>query len=168
MLDEGEVGLEYPDGSVVDTLFTIWVNTTEAGGAGIFFAAYDESNNLINTVKVERYIKGSKLDNAEITLYYPDAPKRVIQVTGKITVNQEYNMRLYGPSMFSPETRLHLRLFDLELSVDGLITVRNDVDVTGFLGQGDLNYDFLSANEAGRMLNNIDSLIKQIEESRNK
>ena len=169
MLDEGEVGLEYPDGSVVDTLFTIWVNTTEVGGAGLFFVAYDESNNLINTVKIERYIKGSRPDNAEITLYYLDAPKRVIQVTGKIAVDQEYKVRPYGPSMFSLATRLHLKILDLDLSdKDGLITEKKDIDVTGFSGKEDLDYELLTPNQARRMLSDINSLVKQIEESRNK
>lgn len=170
VLDDGQVRIRYPDGSVVDTWFTIQVNTTEISRTGLFFASFDESNNLINTVKVERYERGSEPDNAEVTLYFSDAPKRIIKISvEKITVNQEYNLKPYGPSLFSPKTRLNLLLQNFKFE-GGLrrITVNQNIDVSGLVGGEDRYFEILLPSEAARMLEDIDFLIRQIEENRRK
>ena len=166
---EGWVEVELPDGSIIETWFTFQVDTT-TGKITLFFAVYNDNNTLASTVKTERYIQGSPLDNAEVMLFSPGAPERVISfngLEGTVTETQIYNFQPFEPSIFSPGLRSNLVYYELVLQTEsGDTSVDLDSDLSGLLGREALSLERSDPVLVDRALNELGALIQQIENKR--
>ena len=166
---EGWVDVELPDGSIVETWFTFQVDTTTRE-ITLLFAVYNDGNTLASTVKTERYVQGSPLDNAEVMLFFPAAPERVISfngLDGTVTETQIYNFQPFEPSIFSPGVRSNLVYYELALRTEsGDTTVDLDSDLSGLLGREALFLEKSDPVLVNRALNELGALIQQIENKR--
>ena len=134
VLAEGFVDLELLNGRV-RTWFTFQVDTSTQNIV-LFFGFFDqEGKTMSRTVSVENYSQSEIIDNAEMTVFYPGAPDRVINFdreAGTITSRQFYTTQPYGPSLFSPQTRISMINQGLVLqNVEGDIQAELQVDLTG-------------------------------------
>ena len=134
VLSQGFVKLNLPAAKGVDSWYTYEVDTATRE-ITLFFAIYNDSgDDLVRTVKVEGYSQGQVLTNAEITVFYPNGPERVLQFDGSqgtMTVTQQY-AKPAGPSLFSPELRVALVNYGIALqNADGTIQTQLNLDISG-------------------------------------
>lgn len=168
ILVDGWVNLELPAGQMAETWYTLQVDTATRGITN-FFALYNEDSDLISSVKIENYTKGEPLDNAELTLYYSDAPERVLYfdgVEGTMTLTQEYAQPA-APSMFSSDLRVAMVFYGVELKDEtGTVNALMNLDLTG-LSLGEV---LILKQPASRVVNDmlveIGDLVTQIETQR--
>lgn len=168
ILVDGWVNLELPAGQMAETWYTLQVDTATRGITN-FFALYDEDSDLISSVKIENYTKSEPLDNAELTLYYSDAPERVLYfdgVEGTMTLTQEYAQPA-APSMFSSDLRVAMVFYGMELKDEtGTVNALMNLDLTG-LSLGEV---LILKQPASRVVNDmlveIGDLVAQIETQR--
>jgi len=165
---EGWVELVLQEGGdPVETWYTFQVDT-KSREITLYFALYNEVEELIATVKAEGYTQGEALDMAEVTLYSPDAPKRVLRLDreeGKITDTQNYQFQSYQPSIFPPQLRSGLVYVEVPLQDEsGDTRVMMDRDLSGLLGSESLIFERSAPLMVEETLNIIEKLTKQIEE----
>jgi hypothetical protein len=134
VLAEGLVQVELPGNNSAKTWYTYQVDTATRD-ITLFFGLYSgSSNTMVRTVKIEGYTQGQDLESAELTLFYPEEPERVLTFNrsqGTITLVQQYQQP-YGPSIFSPELRVALVNHGMALSDEtGNINVELHLDLTG-------------------------------------
>ncbi len=164
---EGWAELELQQGGdPVETWYTFQVDTSTRD-ITLFFALYDEAEELVATVKAEGYTQGAGLDLAEVTLFAPDA-KRVLRLDreeGKITDTQNYHFQSYQPSIFTPQLRSGLVYVEIPLQDDsGDTRVVMDRDLSGLLGSESLIFERSAPQMVEEALNIIEALAIQIEE----
>ncbi len=142
--------------------------------ATFFFAFYDPASGSISrTVVVRDYSQSELIDNAEVTIFYPDHPERVINFereTGKIISKQYYSAQPYEPSILSREMRISLIYHGLALGNEsGNIQAELQVDLTGIIadreGMAVMQIDQAIADNA---LSEIQEVIDQIESRRSR
>ena len=171
VLAEGLVELALPANHLVETWYTFQVDTS-TGDITLFFAPYDSLDNIVGTVKVEDYAQGRLLDNAEITLAYPDAPDRVLTFdgpAGTMSLSQEQDWQPYGPSLFSLDLRVALVEQDIKLrDQSGDTTAGLQLDLTGLSNSEWINYQRSEPEVVDRVLLEIQLLVDQIESKRTK
>lgn len=168
VLDEGWIVLDLPAGRSLETWFTLQVDT-ETQGITNFFALYDDTSQLISTVRVEDYAKGEPLSNAELTLYYGDGTTRLLYFNGQegtMSVTQHY-LQPRGPSMFSADLRVAMVSYGLELSDEtGQINALLNLDLTG-LSLGEVMILHRPAERVvADMLREIGEFMEQLEDQR--
>ena len=134
ILAEGFVDLELLTGRV-RTFFTFQVDTSTQNII-LFFALYDQPGQAISrTIVVEDYSQSELIDNAQMSVYYPDAPPTVIRFdreSGTVESSQFYTTQPHGPGMFSPQMRIALIKQNLPLAnSDGNISADMQLDPTG-------------------------------------
>ncbi len=169
-LDQGLVQLALPANHLVDTWYTFQVNTS-TGDITLFFALYDDSlAHPVGTVKVERYSQGSLLDNAEITLTYPNAPDRLLTFdgpTGTMSLAQEQDWQPFGPSLLSLDLRVALVEQDIMLRDEtGNTEALLQLDLTGLSYSEAIEYQRLAPDVVEDVLLEIQILVDQIESKR--
>jgi len=165
---EGWAKLELQEGGdPVETWYTFQVDT-KSRDITLYFALYNEAEELIATVKAEGYTQGQPLDMAEVTLYSPDSTERVLRLDreeGKITDTQNYHFRSYQPSIFPPQLRSGLVYVEVPLQDDsGDTRVVMDRDLSGLLGSENLIFERFEPRMVEETLSIIETLTKQIEE----
>ena len=171
VLAEGFVDLELLNGRV-RTWFTFQVDTSTQNIV-LFFGFFDqEGKTMSRTVVVEDYSQSEIIDNAEMTVFYPDAPDRVINFdreAGTIISRQFYTTQPFGPSLFSPQTRISMIEQDLVLqNGEGDIQAELQVDLTGVSdreGFALLQNDQVATENA---LDEIQEIIDQLESRRDR
>ena len=134
ILAEGFVDLELLEGRV-RTFFTTQVDTSTQNIV-LFFALYDPSGQAISrTIVVENYQQGGSIDNAQMSVYYPDAPATVLRFDGEagtVESSQFYTTQPHGPGLLSSQLRISLIKQNLPLSnSDGNIVTDLQLDPTG-------------------------------------
>ncbi len=169
VLEEGLVQLKLPTGDPLDTWYTFQVDT-ESQDITVFFALYDvASNALASTVKIDDYSKGVPLDNAEVTLYYPDGSDRIISfdgTDGTISLIQQYRLP-YGPSMFTSGLRRALVYYGMKLQDEaGEVDVELHLDLSGLSQSEGLEFKRTVPATVEEALSEIEGLVDQIEEGR--
>jgi len=169
VLAEGLVQLELPGNNIAKTWYTYQVDTATRD-ITLFFALYNgSSNTMVRTVKIEGYTQGQNLENAELTLFYPEGPERVLNFNrsqGTITLTQQYRQP-YGPSIFSPELRVALVNHGMALSDDtGNINVELHLDLTGLSDSEGMVFQRVAPEVVGDVLSEIQGLVNQIEAKR--
>lgn len=169
-LDQGMVQLALPANHLVDTWYTFQVNTS-TGDITLFFALYDDSRaNPLGTVKVQHYSQGSMLDNAEITLSYPDAPDRLLSFdgsTGMMSLVQQQDLQPYSPSLLTLELRVALVEQDIRLQDEtGDTQAVLQLDLTGLSNSEGIKYQRLAPDVVEDVLLEIQLLVDQIESKR--
>ena len=169
VLSEGFVDLELLAGRV-RTFFTFQVDTSTQNIV-LFFALYDPTGQAISrSVVVEDYSQSDLIDNAQLSVYYPDAPPtqlRFDKETGTVESWQFYTTQPHGPGIFSPQMRISLIRQNLPLqNSDGLIAADMQLDPTGV---ADLSgYRVIQQNPAitETALSEIQAIIDQLESRR--
>ncbi len=169
-LDQGLVQLALPANHLVDTWYTFQVNTS-TGDITLFFAFYDDSRaNPLGTVKVQHYSQGSMLDNAEITLSYPNAPDRLLRFdgsTGMMSLVQQQDLQPYSPSLLTLELRVALVEQDIRLQDEtGDTQAVLQLDLTGLSNSEGIKYQRLAPDVVEDVLLEIQLLVDQIESKR--
>lgn len=134
ILAEGFVDLELLAGRV-RTYYTFQVDTSTQNIV-LFFGLYEPSGHSISrSIVVEDYSQAELIDNAQLTVYYPDAPPTVIafdRETGSLASSQFYTTQPHGPGLFSPQIRIALIQQNLPLmNADGNIGADMQLDPTG-------------------------------------
>jgi hypothetical protein len=169
VLSEGLVDVDLPGNVTVESWYTFQVNTTSRD-ITLFFVLYgDSADTITRTVKVEGYTQRGSLNQAEVTLFYPEGTDRVIvfdREQGTINLNQQYQQP-YGPSMFSPELRVALVNQNMELTDDsGDIRVQLQLDLTGLSDSEHLVFQRSAPELVDAALSQIQAIVKQIEDKR--
>ncbi len=169
VLSEGLVQLDLPSGEVVDTWYTFQVDT-RSHEITLLFALYDESlDTIISSATIPNYTEGARLDQAQITLEYPNGLARTIwldRVDGTITVNHQYTLP-YGPSMFAPELRLAMVYYGINLYDEtGNMSVALHLDLTGLSDGEGLTFKDSAPAAVESALNEIQELVNQVETRR--
>ena len=134
VLAQGFVDLQLQTGQV-RTFYTFQVDTSTQNII-LFFALYDPTGQAISrSIVVEDYSQSVLIDNAELTVYYPDAPATVIRFdkeSGTVESSQFYTTQPHGPGLFSSQMRIALIKQNLPLSSgDGNIGADMQLDPTG-------------------------------------
>ena len=134
VLAQGFVDLQLQTGQV-RTFYTFQVDTSTQNII-LFFALYDPAGQAISrSIVVEDYSQSELIDNAELTVYYPDAPATVIRFDkeeGTVESSQFYTTQPHGPGLFSSQMRIALIKQNLPLaSGDGNIGADMQLDPTG-------------------------------------
>jgi hypothetical protein len=169
VLAEGLVQVELPGNNAAKTWYTYQVDTATRD-ITLFFALYHgSSNTMVRTVKIEGYAQGQELENAELTLFYPEGPQRVLTFNrgqGTITLAQQYRQP-YGPSIFSPELRVALVNHGIELRDDtGNIKAELQLDLTGLSDSEGMVFQQVAPEVVEDALSEIQGLVNQIEDKR--
>lgn len=169
-LDQGLVQLALPANHLVDTWYTFQVNTS-TGDITLFFALYDDFlPNPLGTVKVQHYAQGSMLDNAEITLSYPNAPDRLLTFdgsTGMMSLVQQQDWQPYSPSLLTLDLRVALVEQDIRLQDEtGDTQAVLQLDLTGLSNSEEIKYQRLAPDVVEDVLLEIQLLVDQIESKR--
>ena len=172
VIAEGFVELELPGKSpnnVAPTWYTFQVDTTTRD-ITLFFALFNESlDSLTRTVHLDDYTQGSQLQKAELTLFYPGGPERVLNFDreeGTISLTQQYRQP-HGPSLFSQELRVALVKPNMVLhDATGSISTRLQLDLTGLTDSEEMVFQISSPEGVQDVLLEIQALANQIESKR--
>ena len=171
VLAEGFLDINLPGNNTHQGWYTFQVNTASRD-ITLFFAVYDQSEStIIRTVKIEGYTKGNGLENAEVTLFYPEGSERVIvfdQGQGTITLTQQIRQP-YGPSLFSPELRVALVNQRMLLKDEtGTISTELQLDLTGLSDSEVMVFQRSAPDIVEDVLSELQDLVNQIEGRRTK
>lgn len=134
VLSEGFVDLELLTGRV-RTFFTFQVDTSTQNIV-LFFGLYEGTGQAISrSIVVEDYSQSELIDNAELTVYYPEAPPTVIRFDrepGTVVSSQFYTTQPFDPGLFSPQMRIALIRQNLLLqNADSSIIADMQLDPSG-------------------------------------
>lgn len=134
VLSEGYVDLELLTGGV-RTYYAFQVDTSTQNIV-LFFGMYDPACQAVSrSIVVEDYSQAELITNAEVTVYYPDAPPTVIRFDkdpGTVVSSQFYTTQPYDPGLFSPQMRIALIRQNLLLqNADSSIVADLQLDPTG-------------------------------------
>jgi hypothetical protein len=169
VLSEGFVDINLPGNNTNQSWYTFQVDTTTRD-ITLFFAIYDQSqSNIVRTVKIDGYTQGTNLESAEVTLFYPEGPERVVvfdRRQGTITLTQQMRQP-YGPSVFSPELRVALVNQQMELKDEtGTISAELQLDLTGLSDSEVMVFKKSAPEIVDDVLFELQGLVRQIEGGR--
>ena len=169
ILSEGFVDLELLEGRV-RTFFTTQVDTSTQNIV-LFFALYDPTGQAISrTIVVENYQQGGLIDNAQMSVYYPDAPATVLRFDGEsgtVESSQFYTTQPHGPGLLSSQLRISLIKQNLPLSnADGNIVTDLQLDPTGVANLSGYRVTQNDPTTTETALAEIQQIIDQLESRR--
>ena len=169
VLDEGFVDLQLLSGQI-RTWYTFQVDTS-TNNTVLFFAFYDAGGqNISRTIMVENYIRSEIIKNAQLTVFYPDAPERTIifdREAGTILSRRFYNAQPFDPSLFSTQMRVALIQQGLALQNNtGQFQAEMQVDLTGTTAQEGIALLETNQTVTHNALNEIQMVIDQLESRR--
>ena len=169
ILSEGFVDLELLEGRV-RTFFTTQVDTSTQNIV-LFFALYDPTGHAISrTIVVENYQQGGLIDNAQMSVYYPDAPATVLRFDGEagtVESSQFYTTQPHGPGLLSSQLRISLIKQNLPLSnADGNIVTDLQLDPTGVANLSGYRVTQNDPTTTETALAEIQQIIDQLESRR--
>ena len=169
VLSEGFVDINLPGKNAHQSWYTFQVDTATRD-ITLFFAIYDQpQSTIIRTVKIEGYTQGTDLESAEVTLYYPEGPERVIVFNrdqGTITLTQQIRQP-YGPSLFSPELRVALVNQRMRLKDEtGSISTELQLDLSGLSDSEVLVFQRTAPEIVDDVLSELQDLVRQVEGKR--
>jgi hypothetical protein len=169
VLSEGFVDINLPGNNAHQSWYTFQVDTATRD-ITLFFAVYDQSQGtIIRTVKIEGYTQGTDLEIAEVTLYYPQGPERVIVFDGNqgtITLTQQIRQP-YGPSLFSPKLRVALVNQRMLLKDEtGAISTELQLDLSGLSDSEVLVFQRTAPEIVDDVLSELQDLVRQVEGKR--
>jgi hypothetical protein len=168
-LGEGVMKLKLPAGNLVDIWYTFQVDT-KTRDITVFYALFDEKlQSVMTTVRIDNYTQGNELENAEVTLYYPDGSERVLafdRTEGTMVLTQLYKLP-HGPSMFSSGLRRALVYYGIKLQDEtGDTTIELHLDVSGLSESEEIVFKQSAPAAVETVLEEIKVLVDQIEEKR--
>ena len=169
VLSEGFVDLELLAGRVT-SFFTFQVDTSTQNII-LFFALYDPTGQSISrTIVVEDYSPSELIGNAQLSVYYPDAPPTVIRFdreSGTVESSQFYTTQPHAPGIFSPQMRIALIKQNLPLAnSDGNIAADMQLDPTGVSDLSGYRVTQMDPTTTQTALTEIQGIIDQLESRR--
>ena len=169
VLSEGWAKLTLPGDNLVDTWYTFQVDTKTLDITN-YFALYDDtSGSIFTTVKIEHYKQEEALDNAQVTLYYPGSPERVLNFDGKkeiVTLSHKYPPPS-DLSIFPPDLRVALVYYGMQLYDEaGNNTAELNLDFSGLSDGEGLVFSQHAPTAVENVLLQIETLVTQIENQR--
>jgi hypothetical protein len=169
VLAQGFVDLQLQTGQV-RTFYTFQVDTSTQNII-LFFALYDPTGQAISrSIVVEDYSQSVLINNAELTVYYPDAPATVIRFdkeAGTVESSQFYTTQPHGPGLFSSQMRIALIKQNLPLSSgDGNIGADMQLDPTGVADLSGYRVTINDAVTTETGLTEVQAIIDQLESRR--
>ena len=169
VLSEGLVSVELPGNVTAESWYTFQVNTATRD-ITLFFALYgDSANTITRTVKIEGYAQRGSLNQAEVTIFYPEGTERRVVFDGEqgiITLAQQFQQP-DGPSMFSPELRVAMVNQKMVLTDESeSISVQLQLDLTGLSDSEYLVFKRSAPEIVDGALSEIQDIVKQIEDGR--
>ena len=170
ILAEGFVDLQIVSGGIVRTFYTFQVDTSTQNIV-LFFALYDPSGMAISrSVVVEDYSQSELIDNAQLTVYYPEAPATVIlfnKEAGTVESSQFYTTQPHGPGMLSSQMRIALIKQNLPLvNSDGNIAAAMQLDPTGVADLSGYRVTIQDPATTQSGLDEVQAIIDQLESRR--
>lgn len=170
VLSEGMLEVVLPGEITAECWYTFQVDTSSRD-ITLFFALYGDSPEIIiRTVKIDGYSRQGGLSSAEVTLFHPEGPERLIVFDGNrgvITLSQKY-VQPYGPSIFSPGLRVAMVNQQMELTDDtGTISAQLQLDLSGLSDSEHLIFERADPRLVESALAEIRTLVDQIESKRN-
>jgi len=170
VLSDGFVDLQIVGGGIVRTFYTFQVDTSTQNIV-LFFALYDPSGMAISrSMVVEDYSPSELIDNAQLTVYYPDAPATVIRFdkeAGTVQSSQFYTTQPHGPGLFSSQMRIALIKQNLPLvNSDGAIAAAMQLDPTGVADLSGYQVTIQDPATTQSGLDEVQAIIDQLESRR--
>jgi hypothetical protein len=161
--------LVLPGDIVSECWYTFQVDTATRN-ITLFFALYGDSpETIVRTVKIEDYSRQSGVSNAEVTLFHPEGPERLVAFDGQrgvVTLSQKFEQP-YGPSMFSPALRVAMVHQKMVLTDDtGTNSAQLQFDLSGLSDSEHLDFERTDPDLVGAALLEIQALVEQIEGKR--
>ncbi len=169
VLAQGFVDLQLQTGQV-RTFYTFQVDTSTQNIV-LFFALYDPTGQAISrSIIVEDYSQSELIDNAELTVYYPDAPATVIRFekeAGTVESSQFYTTQPHAPGLLSSQMRIALIKQNLPLAnADGNIGAHMQLDPTGVADLSGYRVTIQDPVTTETGLTEIQAIIDQLESRR--
>ena len=167
VLSEGLTEVNLPGDVTAESWYTFQVNTATQD-ITLFFALYGNSGDTITrTVKIEGYTQRGNLNKAEVTIFYPEGPERLITYDdqqGTVTLSQQYPQP-YGPSMFSPQLRVGMVNQKMILTDEtGEISAQLQLDLSGLSDSEHLVFERSAPEQVAAALSEIQDIVMQIED----
>ena len=169
VLSEGFVPLELPGGESSDSWYTFQVNISTRD-ITLFFALYNSGKDtIIKTVEIGQYSQGELIDNARVTMFYPNGAPRHLHfdaVAGTTSLSQRYGQP-YGPSMFSSGLRVAMVNYGLVLGDEsGAIRADVHLDLSGLSDSESVMLTQSNPDVVNRVMVELQVLVDQINAKR--
>jgi hypothetical protein len=169
VLSEGLLDVDLPGDITAQCWYTFQVDTATRD-ITLFFALYGDSpETIVRTVKIEDYSRDGGPSSAEVTLFHPEGPERLITFDGRrgvITLSQKYQQP-YGPSMFTPALRVAMVNQNMLLTDEtGTISAQLQLDLSGLSDSEHIIFERSDPKLVDLALAEIQVLVAQIEGKR--
>lgn len=169
VLDAGFVDLRRLNADV-RAWYTLQVDTVTTSTT-FFFAFFDPTGcSLSRAVIVKNYTRAQLIDNAEVTVYYPNSLERVVkfdQASGTIVSEQFYDSDAFDPALFTSPIRISLSQQNLELADSlGRLSAVMSLDLTGLSNQEGITISQENPAVVANVLTELQEVVDQIESRR--
>ena len=166
-LDAGFVDLRLLNADV-RAWYTLQVDTVTTSTT-FFFAFFDPTGcSLSRAAIIKNYTRAQIIDNAEVTVYYPNSLERTItfdQASGMVVSKQFYDSDALEPALFTSPIRISLSQQNLELA-GGQLSAEMDIDLTGLSNQESITISQENPAVVQNVMNELQEIIDQIESRR--
>lgn len=166
-LDAGFVDLRLLNADV-RAWYTLQVDTVTTSTT-FFFAFFDPTGcSLSRAAIIKNYTRAQIIDNAEVTVYYPNSLERTItfdQASGTVISKQFYDSDALEPALFTSPIRISLSQQNLELA-GGQLSAEMDIDLTGLSNQESITISQENPAVVQNVMTELQEIIDQIESRR--
>ena len=169
ILSEGFLEVALPGDFNPEVWYTYQVNR-EDRQITMYLALYNnEQDAIVRTIQLDGYTEGEALGDAQITVHYPEGPKRLVRYNrpnGSIQMAQFYDQP-YSHSIFTSQLRVALVNQDMVLTeAEGSATVQLQLDPTGLSDSEQIVFERKAPLLVDEVLEEVQLLVDRIEENR--
>ena len=168
-LDAGFVDLRLLN-SDVRAWYTLQVDTVTTSTT-FFFAFFDPTGcSLSRAAIIRNYTRAQLIDNAEVTVYYPNSLERTInfdKADGTIISKQFYDSDALEPALFTSPIRISLSQQSLALADSlGRLSAEMSIDLTGLSNEESITISQQNPAVVERVLDELQTIVDSIESRR--
>lgn len=168
-LDAGFVDLRLLN-SDVRSWYTLQVDTVTTSTT-FFFAFFDPTGcSLSRAAIIRNYTRAQLIDNAEVTVYYPNSLERTInfdKADGTIVSRQFYDSDALEPALFTSPIRISLSQQSLALADSlGRLSAEMSIDLTGLSNEESITISQQNPAVVERVLDELQTIVDSIESRR--
>ena len=168
-LDAGFVDLRLLN-SDVRAWYTLQVDTVTTSTT-FFFAFFDPTGcSLSRAAIIRNYTRAQLIDNAEVTVYYPNSLERTInfdKADGTIVSRQFYDSDALEPALFTSPIRISLSQQSLALADSlGQLSAEMSIDLTGLSNEESITIRQQNPAVVERVLDELQTIVDSIESRR--
>ena len=168
-LDAGFVDLRLLN-SDVRSWYTLQVDTVTTSTT-FFFAFFDPTGcSLSRAAIIRNYTRAQLIDNAEVTVYYPNSLERTInfdKAAGTIVSKQFYDSDALQPALFTSPIRISLSQQSLALADSlGQLRAEMSIDLTGLSNEESITISQQNPAVVERVLGELQEIVDSIESRR--